>query len=88
MHTHGTPTAAVDTADGLSMEWLLSQRDEALAADGSHRMDSFTPAGTNLRSEPQPGYAFPLQQMDFQMKGKISCVLDLKVASWILLTSS
>lgn len=72
--------------------WAPSQRDEALTLSGAVASGVFTPAGSNMSSEPLPrhlpGYAFPLQLMDFQMKGKISCALDLKVVSWILLTSS
>lgn len=86
MHARGVQTAAGDTG------WAPSQRDEALTRSGAVASGLFTPAGSNMCSEPLPrhlpGYAFPLQLMDFQMKGKISCALDLKVVSWILLTSS
>lgn len=74
-----TWTAAVDAVDGLHPREM-------------RRSPPAPPAGTNMRSEllPRhlPGSAFPLQLMDFQMKGKISCALDLKIVSWILLTSS
>lgn len=88
----GAQTAAMDTADGLSMGWLHPRDMRHLPQTGAVSTGLFTPAGTNMHSEPlprhQPGCAFPLQLMDFQMKGKISCALDLKVVSWILLTSS
>lgn len=88
----GAHTAAVDTADGLSEGWLHPRDMRHSPQTGAVSTGLFTPAGTNMCSEPlprhQPGCALPLQLMGFQMKGKISCALDLRVVSWILLTSS
>lgn len=60
MHTHGAHTAAVDTA------WAIyraapSQRVEALKADGVVTKSLFTPAGTNLCSEPLPGIGLAMR---------------------------
>lgn len=60
MHARGAHTASVGTA------WAIygaapSQRAEALTADGAVTTGLFTPAGTNLCSEPLPGISLAMR---------------------------